>query len=146
MVLNVINNSSNIQGGERVGQSYSPRAEISIYYRDSFMGREAGKIQNEMYNGMLLEGLTEWVASHFEVLDVGDAPYSNNREINSLTRALWQAKSEEFLGRIFPPRSERFIIRKLPQSSRDEDVFLLFPHPEEGFLRRPVALEMNFQN
>lgn len=125
--------SSQINGwntGEHMASTYSSGQQIPIYTSDSFIGREA------VENRRATQGLTDWVAKNFELLNLGEPPYES-RVVDSLTRARWKQSAMDILERWMAPHATRHIIRRT-MDGRDGPTFMMFPHPED-------AVGMNLQ-
>ena len=123
-------NKQREQSSELVNLSHSTQNSVSFYFGDSFIGRDVEE------NRTKTDGLTQWVATNFELLFPDDEPPYDYRIVDGVTRARWKNYADEFLDRWLPNHATRNVIRK----SFDYDdkkfgktsQFLLFPHPEDA--------------
>ena len=116
-----------------MSESYRPQTPVMLYYRDSFIGRDAGE------NFQATSGLTGWVADNFDHLDLGNPPFGEDRRVHAGNRSRWEAYSVQFLERWFPGTVQRYVLRRLPSVQRQgrdgpetHDTFILFPHPDDA--------------
>lgn len=116
-----------------MSESYRPQTSVTVYYRNSFFGRDAGE------NFQATSGLTGWVAENFDHFNLGNPPYGDDRRVHEGNRARWEDYSFQFLERWFPGTVQRYVLRRLPSVERrgqdgqeTHDTFILFPHPDDA--------------
>ena len=113
-----------------VNLSHSTQNPVSFYFSDSFMGRDVEG------NRTRTDGLTQWVATNFELLFPDDEPPYDYRIVDGVTRARWRNYADEFLDRWLANHATRHVIRKSfdyeDKKFGKTSQFLLFPHPEDA--------------
>ena len=83
---------------------------ITMYYRDSFIGRDSGEDDRRSWGSAW--GLTNWIAESFELLDLGEPPFGDNRKVDGGNRAEWTEFTNLYLERLFPNQPIRICFRK----------------------------------
>ena len=114
----------------RISLAYTTQNSIPLYYSDSFMGRDADEQKTRV------SGLTQWVATNFDLLFPGEEPPYDYRIVDGVSRARWENYSADFMERWLPQHATRHIVRK-SFDYKDRKLgwtsqFLLFPHPEDA--------------
>ena len=126
--LNMKTSTSRYNGG--ISLTYTAQNSIPLYYSDSFMGRDADEQKTRV------SGVTQWVATNFDLLFPNEEPPYEYRIVDGVSRARWEHYSADFMNRWLPQHPTRHVVRK---SFDYEDrklgwtsQFLLFPHPEDA--------------
>jgi len=114
-------------------------SHIQIILKSSFTGRIG---DGRTYSTK--PGFLDWIAKESSHLFLKDShfPSKENLLIDDDYREPWKYYMNIILGRLFPPRKNRLVVRKSGLKS-EYDEWLLFPHP---FDARNVGLEDSKQN
>jgi len=119
-------------GNETGGRELVISGSATMYYQSGFVGREGGGDSRGSWGPAW--GLTNWIAESFELLDLGEAPFGDNRIVNEKTRARWMEFTNQYLGRLFPNHQIRICFRKA-MNFKNTDQWEMFPHPEDARAR-----------
>lgn len=105
---------------------------VTMYYQSGFIGREGGKDDRGSWGPAW--GLTNWIAESFELLDLGEPPFGDNRTVNGKNRAQWMEFTNRYLDRMYPTQPIRICFRKATLF-KGNDLWEMFPHPDDAEAR-----------
>ena len=84
-----------VRGGNKLPDKMTISGSVTMYYQSGFIGREGGK--NDRGSWGPAWGLTNWIAESFELLDLGEPPFGDNRKVNGKNRAQWMEFTNQYL-------------------------------------------------
>ena len=105
---------------------------LTMYYQSAFIGRDGG--QDDRGSWGPAWGLTNWIADSFELLDLGEPPFGDNRTVSKKNREQWMEFTQNYLDRMYPNHSIRICFRKATLF-KGKDQWEMFPHPEDAEAR-----------